>query len=619
MKGSRCDQHLPRARDGRARETESRVASAHVRGRGHGVAVGSPAIQMPDLSDVLSPEGAGARTGLRRALATPGLALRETAANQGLLAVQLCWTAVNLSTWTSTVALTVAAFDLGGPTAVATAVVVRTLPSAVVGPLLAAAVRHWPSRQVLAVAAVAVGMSAGGSAVATRSFPALLGLGLLLTSVTMVFRAAQSAVLPELATGPRQLASANVLIRGIEAAGVFAGPALAGLAISLGGTPLAFAIAATAALVGSLSLALFPTVPARAQRQADLRQPRAGRYGLLHQPAVRLLLGLVLAQTMVAGGLWVLAPSLAEDVYGLGGAGVGALTSAYGLGGVVGSVTLFALAGSSRLGAATAGALVLWAAPLLALAAVGRVHPALLLLAIVGIGNVLFDLTIVTLLQRAAAPSLLAATFSTLEVAVVLGSSGGAAVTASLAGLLGPAATLLVLGLPLLALGIAALPALRRLDRDLAAPSEQVALLRGLPAFALLATPEIERLALQLRRVPLGPGETVVLQGDTGSAFWLVAGGRLAVEVDGRTVAELTAGDAFGEIALLHDVPRTATVRTLTRCDLWELDRAAFLDAARHVGSRRSLADLAHVRLARAAPTGLAGPVEGSQDDPGRG
>jgi hypothetical protein len=546
---------------------------------------------------------------VRQALAAPVVALRETGANRGLRAVQLSWAAVNLASWTAAVALTVAAFRLGGGPAVAVVVVVRTLPGALVGPAIAAVTASWPRLRVLAVSATAAAVASACSAAATRSLVFLVALGLVLTSVVMVFRAAQSAVLPELASGPRQLAAGNVLTGGIEALGVFAGPALAGLGLAAGGAPLAFALAACCAVAGALTLMLARghrprQTPARVDGSGAVPAARP-RAALTRQPAVRLVLGLLLAQTVVSGGLTVLYPSLSDEVYGWGPDGVGALTAAFGLGGVMGSVLLFAMAGSSRLGVATAGALVLWAVPLLVLAGVTAPTAALVLLAVVGVGNAMFDMTTVTLLQRASPAALLTRAFVALEVVVVLGLSAGAAVAALLSAAVGPAAALPALGLPLLLVGLAGLPSLRRLDRTLAAPREQVALLRGLPAFALLPTPDVERLALQLRRVDLPSGATVVLQGKEASTYWLVDSGRLGVCVDGQPAAELAAGGSFGEIALLRSIRRTATVRTLTPCVLWALDRVPFLEAMQHSGVRGVMSDVANARLTRAAPAQL--------------
>jgi len=75
------------------------------------------------------------------------------------------------------------------------------------------------------------------------------------------------------------------------------------------------------------------------------------------------------------------------------------------------------------------------------------------------------------------------------------------------------------------------------------------------------------------------PGETIIRQGDPGDRFYLVEDGAVAVTIDGEHVADLGPGDFFGEIALLRNAPRNATVTASGLVRLLVLERMEFLDA----------------------------------------
>lgn len=95
------------------------------------------------------------------------------------------------------------------------------------------------------------------------------------------------------------------------------------------------------------------------------------------------------------------------------------------------------------------------------------------------------------------------------------------------------------------------------------ARDEKLDLLRTVPIFAGLGRREIERLGQLCDEVDLPAGRVLMRQGESGGEAIVIVEGRARVERDGRTVAERTSGDVIGEISLLGEGPRTATV-TLT-------------------------------------------------------
>ena len=539
---------------------------------------------------------------IRAAASVPVTAVRRTAGDRRLRLLQTAWAAVMIASWTATVGLSVLAFDEGGSGAVALAVLARTVPGVVVGPAVGALVDRWPRRRCLAVAALLCALAAAVAIPLAGTLVAAIALITVVALVTMLFRTAQSAVLPELVDDPGELTAANVVSSAVESVGLFAGPALAALLLSLQGPALAFGAAAGLFAVAGLLVLRLPEQPV-SEDGADAG-PAGRTRDLLRLPAARLVLVLLLAQTVLSGGLVVLYPALAVEALELDVSAAGLLTAAFGLGGVVGSLGLFALAGSRRLGAFTALALLLWSLPLLLLPLDPALLAVLALLAVVGGGNVLFDVTSVTLLQRGVPVRLLGRAFGAVETAVVIGLGAGAALAPLLDGLVGPAAALAVLAAPLAVVAVLAVRGLLRLDTSLTAPVRQVALLRALPAFALLPTLQVERLALRLRRLELAVGDVAARQGEPGTTWMLVDEGRLGVAVDGRPVRGLGPGEGFGEIALLREGVRTATVTADEPSVLWALDGDVFLAALRADGGRAlaALDAVAQDNLRRAAP-----------------
>src|SRR5439155_11017731 len=106
-------------------------------------------------------------------------------------------------------------------------------------------------------------------------------------------------------------------------------------------------------------------------------------------------------------------------------------------------------------------------------------------------------------------------------------------------------------------------PGLARIDRGAAAP-EDLGALREIPLFAPLNPATLEQLATSLAHVTVPAGATVFAQGDPGDRYYLIAEGEAEAQVDGRPTRVMHAGEAFGEIALLRDTPRTATVHAHT-------------------------------------------------------
>jgi MFS family permease len=202
-----------------------------------------------------------------------------------------------------------------------------------------------------------------------------------------------------------------------------------------------------------------------------------------------------------------------------------------------------------------------------------------MLLAVVGVGNTVADVSGMTLLQRSAPDAVLSRVFGVLESLLLFTVGLGAIVAPALVAALGSRGALVVAGLVLPVLVLPAWPLLRALDRAAPIPVERIERLRAIPIFTPLPEATLESLARALVPVTAQADEEIVRQGEPGDRFYVVDSGSVDVFVDGAAVATLDSGDYFGEIALLRDVPRTATVRAREAAQLLALERDDFIPA----------------------------------------
>ena len=101
-------------------------------------------------------------------------------------------------------------------------------------------------------------------------------------------------------------------------------------------------------------------------------------------------------------------------------------------------------------------------------------------------------------------------------------------------------------------------------------------LLHSIPLFARLGSQEIVQLGQLAEEVDVPAGKVLMRQGENGAEAFVVASGRVVVERDGRAIAERGPGEVIGEIALLSEGPRTATVTTAVPCRLFVLGHREF-------------------------------------------
>ena len=525
---------------------------------------------------------AGARGRLGESLA----AFRAVFTNANLRRVELAWAATNIGRWAYFVALAVYAYNAGGAAAVGVVALIRMVPAAVAAPLTAILGDRHRRRRVMLLSTIGQAVTIGcAAAVALSDGPApivyaLVGVN---TIVATAFRPAQSAILPSLARAPNELTAANVVASTVESAGIFVGPALGALVLAVSSPGAVFALTCVTFVASALLIARLdaPEAPreARHAAQGKLAAAFAGFGTILSNRPLRLLEALSAGQTLVAGAFNVLVVVAALELLEIGEAGVGALNAAVGVGGLVGAVVAAMLVGRERLGRHLAAGMVLWGVPIALIGMFPESVVALPLLLVVGIGNTIVDVAGLTLLQRAVPDNVLARVFGA-DNSLAIGMLGLGAVAAPLLiELLGVRGALVATGAFLPVLTALLFRGLAQLDAVTRAPHAELDVLRALPIFAPLPPPVLESLAREAATLRRAAGDVIVRQGEPGDRFYVVAEGEVEVSVDGRDGRRLGRGEGFGEIALLRDVPRTATVRAATDVELLALERDDFIAA----------------------------------------
>jgi hypothetical protein len=428
---------------------------------------------------------------------------------------------------------------------------------------------------------------AGTAAVLLTDGPPLLAyvLAAAAASGVSVTRPAQAAALAQLVDTPEELTAGTALSSWIESMSVLVGPAIAGVLMSVNGPGLAFAVFAGVVALGAVMVAVL-TPPVR-RRDVGLKDSSdlggagnafAGVAALRAEPETRALLAVAGVQYVAIGALDVLSVVLAIGVLGLGAPAAGYLSAAFGAGGIVGGLGALSLIGSRSLGRPLIGSAVIWAGAFALLAVWTTTGSAYALLVVAGVGRAVLDSSGRALLARVTAPHLLARLFGVLEGLADVGLAAGSLLVPALVALGGARAALAGVAAVVGAAALVALPWMRSLDRR-GVSLNKLVLLSGHGLFAALPPQALESLARELEPVRIPGGRRVIREGDAGDHFFLVAQGELEVSTAGEMIRTLGPGTGFGEIALLHDIRRTATVVARSDCLLYALGRRPFLDA----------------------------------------
>jgi MFS family permease len=512
----------------------------------------------------------------------------------------LCCTA-ELGIW---IALLIYAYAHGGTAAGATIVLVQLVPCIVLGPFLGAVADVRDPQRVLVIGMVAqvvsMGAVAGAMAWGAPEWVVLTLAPTTALSITLT-RPTQAALFPAVVRTPEELTAANVMSGWTYGVACLVGPALAGALVALGGTALA--VAGCAALAG---LAVIPGVRLHALRDHEpssdepsstrlsawraldefRRELQANLSSAATIPGVRLLLSLHAFYFVLVGTIDLLCVIIAASYLHLGAGGAGFLNAATGGGAVVAGFGTAFLIGRRRLKGPLVLTLAVAVIALALISATPRVAPVVGLLALVGFSGAIFDVTSRTLLQRSTPPYVVASLFSILEALMDTGMVLGVVLVRVAYAVGGLRATLVAPAALALILVAGVWRRLRQLDDSAVVPLVEIRLLRAIPIFAALPAPELEGVAKELEPVPVRAGTTVFHEGDPGDRYYAVSSGSLCIVRQGELVQTVTRGQGFGEIALIRDIPRQATVTAESDALLYSLDKELFVvTLTRHAGA----------------------------------
>ena len=520
-----------------------------------------------------------------RALAS---ALTQVLANRSIRNAQLAWFIGISAQWAYLVAVLVYAYDQGGVVAAAIASTVRMLPAAFAAPFTVMLVDRLSPRLVLVgvhagrglvVASVAIMIAAGAPVALVFVAVAIEGL------IATLHRPTMMALLPGLARTPQELVAANAATSTGEAVGVLLGPAIGGGLLAIGQVALGSAVPAIGFAIAALIALGIGTVPRIRTAPTDRAAPSrvgnllAGFSAMRRYPGAGIVTALFGAQVMVRGILTVLLVAVSIELLGLGSSGVGYLNAAIGAGSLVGAFMAFTLVLRPRLSTPFSLALAFWGAPIALLGLVTEPLLGIALMLVVGVANAVLDVSGFSLVQRVVPNRLRGRVFGALEAIAALTFAVGSLTAPVLVAVLGLSGALLVSGAALPLVALFSVTLVRRADSGAVVPTAQLELLRGVPMFAPLPLTSLEQVASGLVAEQHAVGSSVIRQGEPGNCWYLITAGSADVVHDGERVATLGVGDGFGEIALLSDRPRTATILVRKALDVYRLPRDIFLEA----------------------------------------
>ena len=554
----------------------------------------APAAHEPPVSE--KPPSANV---LVRAVRETGTSIATVFRNPGLRRVNLAFVGSLIGSWAYATAITVWAFEFGGATAVGLWVVARWILMSVVTPFTATLADRLQRKLVMIgsdlgalVLVLVTGFLIWQDAPAWTVFVVAT-----LTSLTgSPFRPAQAALIPQLARTPGELTATNGVASTFESVGSFVGPALGAFLLALSSISVV-AVVDAASFAWSILLVVRIQVPQRPETGGRAKEQAVDptRDGTEDEPGfraevsagfraiwslrkVRIVIALYCLQTVVAGASAVFVVVMASEFLSSGANGVGFIDSVFGIGAIVGGFAAIMLATRRRLARDFGIGVILWGLPLVIISIWPSMWPMFVAMLVMGGANPVVDVNATTILQRLVPDAVLGRVFGAMESLLIANMAVGGLIMPLLIHLVGLRWGLTVIAALVTLLTLPFLPALMRIDAAMQEPVG-LAVLRRVPLFAPLDLKKLERIASLLERQEVSAGTVVIREGDPAGPYYVIESGRVQATYQGRQLSTEGPDEGFGEIALIRDVPRTATVTATETTVLLVLQPSDFVEA----------------------------------------
>jgi MFS family permease len=490
------------------------------------------------------------------------------------------------------------AFDRSGADAVGATSIALLLPYVFASPLTGAlTARFRPQRvRVIGFTVQAAAYALAAAAVANH-LPVALVIGPCIVGIaaSTAMRPTAAVALPSVVRSSRELTVGNVWNGYCENGGPLLAALIASVTLASVGVTGAMAACAIAA---SLSVVLLvvpgPVVPpSGALYESHTADGNVGALvrtfrELRHRTGSIAVVTIMSVQFVVIGALELVVVVVADE-FDLGDGGAGWLLTAFGVGGLGGTLVAARVARRRHLARPIVAAILATATISVALAGVLTPLGAMALLPLLGLSRSLIDILGDVLLHRSIDPDQLASVYAILELAGGVGLIAGS-VTAQIAiATAGPRVALVAVGALLGVVLATTAHGIARADASAVVPGVAMRLFAHVPAFAALPRATLEDVARGAEELDVRPGATLTVEGEYGHRFYVVADGRFDITRGEERVASIGPGGSFGEIALLADVPRTATATAAHRSLVVAVERSAFLLAVTgHAPSRQA-------------------------------